>query len=121
MEETSIVSEMVVTSGPKKLTRLTDEAWISGVCSGLAKHLEVDVLLIRILTIGLTLFAGVIPLIYVIMAFLVPAATLPAGKISTERRWILWLMVFFLVFPILILIALVVLAIANAVIYGIMG
>lgn len=112
---------MVTEQAQKQLTRITQEAWVSGVCAGLAKHLGIDVLLIRILTVGLTLTVGVVPLIYVLMAFMVPVAPLPAGSVSTEHKWILWLMVFFLVFPLVAIIGFALLVITNAVFYAIMG
>lgn len=58
----------------KRLTRNPRDAWIAGVCSGIADHLNVDPLLIRVVFV-LLLFAGVFPAIvlYVIMWVAMPA------------------------------------------------
>ena len=46
---------------PKKLTRSRADRKIAGVCAGLAEHLNLDVTLVRILSIFLTLATGVCP------------------------------------------------------------
>lgn len=84
----------------KKYMRDTEGAWIAGVCSGLAKHWNTDPMLVRVLTVALSLAVGIFPLVYVIFGFFAPAAPLAHGKESTERRWLLWLMVVVLVLPI---------------------
>ncbi len=58
----------------KKLFRTKgQEAMLLGVCGGLAKYLEVDPTLIRILTALLTVFSfGGLVLAYFIMAIIMP-------------------------------------------------
>lgn len=89
------------TSSARKLYRDTEHAWVAGVCAGLAKHFNTDVLLVRLLTVAFAFVTGggIIPLIYVIMAFVVPAEALAPGKVSTERMWIMWLLVVLLLLP----------------------
>ena len=65
----------------KKLTRRTDDRWIGGVCSGIAAYLDVDVNVVRLLTVVATVLgAGSLILVYVVAWILVPAArtTTPA-------------------------------------------
>ena len=58
----------------KRLTRKPRNAWIGGVCSGLADHLGVDPILIRIAFVAL-LFVGVFPavVLYLLLWVIVPA------------------------------------------------
>ncbi|MCX6229792.1 MAG: PspC domain-containing protein [Bacteroidia bacterium] len=59
---------------PKRLTRTRDEKLLAGVCGGLAKYLEADPTIIRLLYVLATLFTAVFPgaLIYLIMWIIVP-------------------------------------------------
>lgn len=58
-----------------RLTRRPRDGWIAGVCAGLAEHLNVDPLLVRIGFIAL-LFVGVLPalILYVVLWIAVPEA-----------------------------------------------
>ncbi|CAA9586003.1 MAG: hypothetical protein AVDCRST_MAG88-3949 [uncultured Thermomicrobiales bacterium] len=59
----------------RRLTRSRRERMLTGVCGGLAEHLEVDPTLVRILTVALALTTGpVIPVAYVALALIMPAA-----------------------------------------------
>ncbi len=59
----------------KQLTRRTDDRWIGGVCSGIAAYLDVDVNLVRLLTVLATVLgAGSLILVYIVAWILVPAA-----------------------------------------------
>ncbi len=49
------------------------EKMIFGVCSGLANYLEVDPTIVRILFVTAVLFFGTGFLLYIILAFLMPA------------------------------------------------
>jgi phage shock protein C len=46
---------------PKKLMRSRSDRKIAGVCAGLAQYLGWDIALVRILTVFITLLAGVFP------------------------------------------------------------
>ena len=56
----------------KKLYRDTKNKAISGVCAGLAKYLNMDVSVVRVLTVLLALFAGAAVLAYIICIFVIP-------------------------------------------------
>lgn len=57
---------------PRRLMRDPDKKLIGGVCSGLAKYLNMDVTLVRILTVAITLFTGVPIVLYLIALFVMP-------------------------------------------------
>ena len=56
----------------KQFTLDTKNDMISGVCSGLAKYFEVDVVLVRVGFIFLTFFTGFTALLYIILAIVAP-------------------------------------------------
>ena len=58
----------------KKLYRDTVDQKIAGVCSGIAKYLEIDVTVVRLLWVLAVLFAGGGILAYIICAIVIPAA-----------------------------------------------
>ncbi|MBI3678894.1 MAG: PspC domain-containing protein [Acidobacteria bacterium] len=58
----------------KRLYRLREDKKIGGICAGLARYMDVDVTLIRILVVALTIFTGVFPgiLAYLIVWIIMP-------------------------------------------------
>ena len=56
----------------KKLYRSRTDKQICGVCGGLAKYLNMDVTIVRLLTVLLVLFAGGGLLAYIIAAVIMP-------------------------------------------------
>ena len=56
----------------KKLYRSRTDKKICGVCGGLAKYLNMDVTIMRVLTVLLTLFVGGGLLAYIICALIIP-------------------------------------------------
>jgi phage shock protein C len=58
----------------KKLYRSPKDAMVFGICAGLAKYFEVDVVFVRLFTIALAFFSGGWPVIsaYFIGLFLMP-------------------------------------------------
>ena len=69
------------TSGAtRRLYRINDGAMISGVCTGLAAHFNVDVTIIRVLFALLAFTWGAGLLLYLLMALIVPTASTPAEK-----------------------------------------
>ena len=58
----------------KKLTRLSSDKKIGGVCSGLAKYFGMDATIVRLAYALVTLCTGFVPclLVYVIAMFIVP-------------------------------------------------
>ena len=58
---------------PKRLTRSRDDRVIAGVCGGLARYLNVDASLVRILTAVLTVLVSGAPLLlYIVAVFVIP-------------------------------------------------
>ena len=56
----------------KKLYRSNTDRRLCGVCGGLAEHLDIDPVIIRLIFIFLTLFGGGGLLIYLICAVVIP-------------------------------------------------
>jgi phage shock protein PspC (stress-responsive transcriptional regulator) len=56
----------------KKLYRSRTDKKVCGVCGGLAKYLNMDVSIMRILALALVLFAGGGLLAYIICALVIP-------------------------------------------------
>jgi phage shock protein PspC (stress-responsive transcriptional regulator) len=60
---------------PKRLYQIREGAMLSGVCTGLAAYLNIDVTMMRILFVVLTLLtSGIWILVYVVMMLVVPFA-----------------------------------------------
>ncbi len=57
---------------PRRLMRDPSKKLIGGVCSGLAKYLNMDVNLVRILAVVITLFTGIPIVLYLIALFVMP-------------------------------------------------
>lgn len=63
------------TDGPKKiLTRPASDRMLSGVCSGLAAYIGMDVAITRVLAAILIIMSGIVPglIIYLIAAMIIP-------------------------------------------------
>jgi len=58
----------------KKLTRLSSDKKLSGVCSGLGKYFGIDATIVRLGYALVTLCTGLVPclIIYILAALLVP-------------------------------------------------
>lgn len=59
---------------PKRLYRLAYDKKIAGICSGLAKYLNVDVTLVRILTVAVAAITGFLPgaIAYLVVWMIMP-------------------------------------------------
>ena len=59
---------------PKKLTRLSADKKLCGVCGGLAKYFNIDPTLVRLVYAVLTIFSAGFPgiILYILCAFLLP-------------------------------------------------
>jgi phage shock protein PspC (stress-responsive transcriptional regulator) len=66
--------------GARRLYKINDGAMLAGVCNGLSAYLNLDVSIIRVGFALLTIFWGTGLLVYVILAFILPAANTPAEK-----------------------------------------
>jgi phage shock protein C len=56
----------------KKLVRSTDDRMIAGVCGGLAEYFQIDAVLVRLAFVLLTVYGGAGPLVYLLLAILMP-------------------------------------------------
>ena len=56
----------------KKLYRSKEDRWVGGVCGGLAKYLDVDPIVIRLIALILVLCAGGGLLVYIIAWIVIP-------------------------------------------------
>jgi phage shock protein C len=72
---------------PRRLYRLAyDKKW-AGVCAGLARYLDVDVTLIRILVVlGFFCSGGLVLLAYIVAIFIMPVDYGLPVRASTEAR-----------------------------------
>lgn len=59
-------------SAPRRLERSRNDRFIGGVCGGIAKYLNMDPTLVRILTVVITLFTFVPVVAYIIAMFVMP-------------------------------------------------
>jgi phage shock protein C len=56
----------------KRLVRIKEGRMLGGVCGGIAKYLDIDPVIIRILWVAFTLVVGVGLLVYVVAWILIP-------------------------------------------------
>jgi phage shock protein C len=58
----------------KRLYRSTTQKMLAGVCGGLAEYFDVDVSIVRLLTVGLALVTAVLPMFffYIIAWIVIP-------------------------------------------------
>jgi phage shock protein C len=56
----------------KKLVRSRDNRMIAGVCGGLAEYFQIDPVLVRLAFVLLTIYGGAGPLVYLLLAILMP-------------------------------------------------
>lgn len=74
-----------------RLTRRSEHRLLAGVCSGLADHLELDPLIIRLAFVILTAASGIGILVYLVFWIMVPAAPPAPGQgarpDSRTRDW----------------------------------
>ncbi len=63
-------------SAPRRLERSRNDRFIGGVCGGIAKYLNMDPTLVRILAVVITLFTVVPAVAYVIAMFVMPEESL---------------------------------------------
>ena len=57
----------------KKFFRNRAIAWCGGVCAGIASYFGIDVTVVRILTVVLSCFTGIVPFAYLITWLIAPA------------------------------------------------
>lgn len=59
----------------KRLVRTHDDRIMGGVCGGLARHFNIDPVLVRLAFVLFTLAGGAGPLVYLILLILMPLGT----------------------------------------------
>ncbi|MFM7395634.1 MAG: PspC domain-containing protein [Gammaproteobacteria bacterium] len=68
------------------LQQISQGAWISGVCLGLARHLRTEVTLIRVIAAALLLFTGgAALLLYGVLMLLIPYAPIDANGPAVDK------------------------------------
>jgi phage shock protein PspC (stress-responsive transcriptional regulator) len=76
----------------KRLEQLNEGAILSGICAGIARYLEIDVIWVRIVMVIMTVLSGFTAvLIYALLMFLLPIAPIrtasqPLGKVPAKLR-----------------------------------
>jgi phage shock protein PspC (stress-responsive transcriptional regulator) len=93
-EEGRTKEKIAIETGPV-LQQISQGAWVSGVCLGLARYLRAEVTLIRVIALALLFFTGgSAALVYAVFTALLPFAEIdphgpPPGKIPSKlREWI---------------------------------
>jgi len=71
---------------PRKLFRDTQNGILAGVASGIAAYTGIDVLIIRIVFIGLTFASGAGILIYILIWLLAPEAKTPSDRLQMQGK-----------------------------------
>lgn len=69
---------------PRRLFRLSTDKKIGGVCSGFAEYLDIDVTLVRILTLAVICITGFVPgfIAYLLAWLIMPVAPLVSPRLS---------------------------------------
>ncbi len=79
-------------SPTKRLEQLNEGAILSGICAGIARYFEIDVIWVRIVMVILTVLSGFTAvLIYALLMLLLPIAPIradsaPLGKVPAKLR-----------------------------------
>jgi phage shock protein C len=68
---------------PKRLYRVLSQRKIAGVCAGVARYLDADVTLVRVLWVLITLLTGVTLIAYIIAWIVLPTET----DLAIERQF----------------------------------
>jgi phage shock protein PspC (stress-responsive transcriptional regulator) len=65
---------------PRPLQQVSEGAWISGVCQGMARYFDIDVTLLRVIAVVLLVVSGgTMVLVYAVLMLLLPFAPLQRG------------------------------------------
>src|SRR3954468_11158613 len=74
------------TTRPTRITRSGDDRILGGVCGGIARHLDIDPVIVRIATVALVCAVGVGAVAYVAAWILMPLDDRPAALTPSARR-----------------------------------
>ena len=69
----------MTTSTPARLTRSRDNAWLGGVCGGIAKRFGWDPTLVRVLFVLSIVLPGPQLLLYLVLWLVIPREPLPGS------------------------------------------
>ena len=70
---------------PRRLRRSRDDRMLAGVAGGIARYLNADVTLVRVIIVALTLFTGAGAVLYIAAWLLIPA---DGEEESIAAEWI---------------------------------
>ncbi len=70
--------------GRRRLYKIRDGSMLFGVCNGLATHLDIDVIIVRLAVLFLCFFYGFGILLYLVMAVVIPYANTPEERASAS-------------------------------------
>ena len=68
-----------------RLIRTLQDRIIGGVCGGLARYLNIEVVLVRLFFVVFTLVGGIGPLVYIILWIIVPSEEQVSG--AGAQQW----------------------------------
>lgn len=71
---------------PRKLFRSRTNRSIAGICGGLAEFFQVDVTLLRLITLFLILFGGLSIWVYILLWIIIPEQPAPKFNINNKKR-----------------------------------
>lgn len=71
---------------PRKLFRSRTHRSIAGICGGLAEFFQVDVTLLRLITLFLILFGGLSIWVYILLWIIIPEQPAPKFNINNKKR-----------------------------------
>ena len=76
---------MTAPAQPRRLYRLTDRRLFVGVAAGIAQHLGVSAIAVRIAFVVLSMFSGIGAVLYVVFWAVLPLAPGRVGGLDTAR------------------------------------
>jgi phage shock protein PspC (stress-responsive transcriptional regulator) len=74
------------TATPRRITRSGDDRILGGVCGGIARHLDIDPVIVRIATVALVCAVGAGAVAYLAAWILMPLDDRPAARMPSAPR-----------------------------------
>jgi phage shock protein C len=71
---------------PRRIKRSRDDRMLGGVCGGIARHFDIDPVIVRIATVALVCAVGVGAVTYVAAWILMPLDDKPAATVPTAAH-----------------------------------
>lgn len=89
-KETEPESNIQQNAAAKRLTRISSEKMISGICAGFAKYFNIDVVIVRVGWVILTIFThGIGLIVYIVLIFALPeenSATQSVQNVEVQSK-----------------------------------